>query len=161
MVFDGLVHYLDIPRTRQYDAGTVRCVAKNSLGQSESVATLNLRLRQDYRSGLSKVPGGIETGLDDSFDVDIEERLRVRSQHRQRESVDDRARRPSTDRLHPLHSKALDRMSWKQTEEKVGEPPNFTKPLAPLKAKGSLDFVFDTESTLPIDFREFESVRQC
>jgi hypothetical protein len=91
-VFDGLVHYLDIPRTRQYDAGIVRCVAKNSLGQTESVATLDLRLRQDYRTGLSKVPGGIETGVDDSFDVDIEERLKLRSQLRQRGS--------STLRLH-------------------------------------------------------------
>jgi len=86
LVFDGLVHYLDIPKTRQYDAGIVRCIAKNSLGQTESVATLNLRFRQDYRSILSKVPGGIDTGLDDSFDVDIEERLRLRSQLRQRES---------------------------------------------------------------------------
>jgi hypothetical protein len=82
-VFDGLVHYLDIPRTRQYDAGIVRCVAKNSLGQSESVAMLNLKFRLNYREGLSKVPGGIETGLDDSFDVDVEERLRLRSQLKQ------------------------------------------------------------------------------
>lgn len=151
-MFDGLVHYLDIPRTRQYDAGTIRCVAKNSLGQTESVATLDLRLRQDYRTGLSKVPGGIETGLDDSFDIDIEERLKLRSQLRQRGSgalrscislnvyfhflVDDRARRPSTDKLYPLQSKAQDRVTWRQTEEKVGDAPNFTKPLLPLKAKG-------------------------
>jgi hypothetical protein len=47
---------------------------------------LNLKFRTDYRSALSHVPGGIETGLDDSFDVDIEERLRLRSQVRQRES---------------------------------------------------------------------------
>jgi hypothetical protein len=80
------VHYLDIPRSRQYDAGTIRCVAKNSLGQAESVAVLNLKLRQDYRSGLSKAPGGVDTGVDDSFDVDIEERLRLRSQLRQRGS---------------------------------------------------------------------------
>lgn len=86
LVFDGLVHYLDIPRTRQYDAGIVRCVAKNSLGQTESVASLNLKFRQDYRSALSKAPGGVETGLEDSFDVDIEERLRLRTQLRQRES---------------------------------------------------------------------------
>lgn len=86
LVFDGLVHYLDIPRTRQYDAGVVRCIAKNSLGQTESVATLNLNFKLDYRSGLSKTPGGVETGLDDSFDVDIEERLKLRSQLRQRES---------------------------------------------------------------------------
>ena len=32
------------------------------------------------------IKGGIDTGLDDSFDVDIEERLRLRSQLRQRES---------------------------------------------------------------------------
>jgi len=86
LVYDGLVHSLDIPHTRQYDAGTVRCTAKNALGQVESVATLNLRLRQDYRSVLSKTPGGVETGIDDSFDVDIEERLRLRAQLRQRES---------------------------------------------------------------------------
>jgi hypothetical protein len=86
LVFDGLVHYLDIPKTRQYDAGIVRCIAKNSLGQTESVAALNLRFRLDYRSALSKASGSVETGLDDSFDVDIEERLRLRSQLRQRES---------------------------------------------------------------------------
>jgi hypothetical protein len=45
-----------------------------------------LRFRVDYRSALSKVPGSIDTGLDDSFDVDIEERLKLRSQLRQRES---------------------------------------------------------------------------
>ena len=63
----------------------MRCVAKNSLGQTESVATLNLRFRQDYRSGLSKVPGGIETGLEETLDMDIEERLRIRSQNRSRD----------------------------------------------------------------------------
>lgn len=47
---------------------------------------LNLKFRQDYRSVLSKTPGGVDTGVDDSFDVDIEERLRVRSQQRQRGS---------------------------------------------------------------------------
>jgi len=53
--------------------------------------------------------------------------------------VDDRTRRPSTDKpLHPLHSKAIDRLSWRQTVEKVGDAPNFTKPLLPLKAKGRL-----------------------
>ncbi|CAF1673059.1 unnamed protein product, partial [Adineta ricciae] len=98
LVFDGLVHYLDIPKTRQYDAGIVRCIAKNSLGQSESVANLNLKFRQDYRSVLSKTPGGVDTGVDDSFDVDIEERLRVRSQQRQEGLTDDRTRRPSTDK---------------------------------------------------------------
>ena len=86
LVYDGLVHYLDIPRTRQYDAGVIRCLAKNSLGQTESIATLNLKFRDDYRSHLSKVPGGVETGLDDSFDVDIEERLRLKAQIRERES---------------------------------------------------------------------------
>ena len=53
-------------------------------------------------------------------------------------SGDDRARRPSTDRLYPLHSKSQERMTWRQTEEKVGDAPNFTKSLLPLKAKGSL-----------------------
>ena len=53
--------------------------------------------------------------------------------------ADDRARRPSTERLsHSLHSKVTDRASWRQTVEKVGDPPNFTKPLLPLKAKGNI-----------------------
>ncbi len=48
-----------------------------------------------------------------------------------------RARRPSVDKpIHPLHSKAIDRMSWRQTVEKTGEAPSFTKPLLPLKANG-------------------------
>ncbi|CAF1320227.1 unnamed protein product [Adineta steineri] len=149
LVFDGLVHYLDIPRTRQYDAGVIRCVAKNTFGQSESVAILNIKFRQDYRSGLSKTPGGIETGLDDSFDVDIEERLRTRAQARQRESVDDRTYRPLTDKpIHPLHSKAnAEKMSWRQTVEKVGDAPNFTKSLLPLKAKEGSKVVVGVEFT--------------
>ncbi|CAF3405101.1 unnamed protein product [Rotaria sp. Silwood1] len=147
LVFDGLVHYLDIPRTRQYDAGIVCCTAKNALGQSESVAILTLRPRLDYRSGLSKTPGGIETGLDDSFDVDIEERLRLRSQLRQRESVDERLRRPSSDKLYPLHSKATDRMAWRQTVEKAGDAPNFTRSLLPLKAKEGSKVVVSVEFT--------------
>ncbi|CAF4167212.1 unnamed protein product, partial [Rotaria sp. Silwood2] len=147
LVYDGLVHYLDIPRTRQYDAGTVCCIAKNALGQTESVATLTLRPRLDYRSALSKTPGGIETGLDDSFDVDIEERLRLRSQLRQRESVDERVRRPSSDKLYPLHSKAADRMAWRQTVEKAGEAPNFTRSLLPLKAKEGSKVVVSVEFT--------------
>ncbi|CAM2700506.1 unnamed protein product [Rotaria socialis] len=148
LIYDGLVHYLDIPKTRQYDAGTVCCTAKNSLGQAESVATLNLRFRQDYRSALSKTPGGIDTGLEDSFDLDIEERLRVRSQVRQKESADDRMRRPSADKLlHPLHSKAADRMAWRQTVEKTGDAPNFTKPLLPLKVKEGSKVVVSVEFT--------------
>jgi hypothetical protein len=51
--------------------------------------------------------------------------------------ADERVRRPSTDKsIHPLHSKVIDRMSWRQTVEKAGDAPNFTKPLLPLKVKG-------------------------
>jgi hypothetical protein len=32
-------------------------------------------------------------------------------------------------------------MSWRQTVEKAGDAPNFTKPLLPLKAKGLFIFV--------------------
>ena len=77
---------MDIPRTRQYDAGTIRCIAKNSLGQAESVGTLNLKLRQDYRSVLSKASGVVDTAFEDAYDIDIEERLRQRSQFRQKEA---------------------------------------------------------------------------
>ncbi len=51
--------------------------------------------------------------------------------------ADERARRPSVEKLiHPLHSKSIDRMAWRQTVEKAGDAPNFTKPLLPLKAQG-------------------------
>lgn len=51
--------------------------------------------------------------------------------------MDDRQRRPSTDRaIHPLHGKLSDRMGWRQTVEKLGDAPNFTRSLLPLKAKG-------------------------
>ncbi len=57
--------------------------------------------------------------------------------------VDDRVRRPSIEKtLHPLHSKVIDRLSWRQTVEKAGDAPNFTKPLLPLKAKGLFSSVF-------------------
>jgi len=63
-------------------------------------------------------------------------------------TVDERTRLIATDKpIHPLHSKAIDRMSWRQTVEKTGDAPSFTKPLLPLKAKGlifSLRFFINT-----------------
>lgn len=54
--YDG-IHLLEIPKTRQYDNGTVEIYAKNAFGEAFSTATLEVRPRNaDYRAILKHSP---------------------------------------------------------------------------------------------------------
>ena len=54
--YDGMIHTLDIPKARDYDAGTVRVVAKNPLGEAECSTLLTVREKADWRSLLKQAP---------------------------------------------------------------------------------------------------------
>lgn len=54
--FDGM-YRLDIPRTRQYDAGKVEVIARNSLGEARCSTTLDVKPKHDdYRAVLKNSP---------------------------------------------------------------------------------------------------------
>ena len=52
MSYDGLMNILEMRKTRKYDTGTVRVVAKNSVGEVENTTTLTVNPLEDLRSGL-------------------------------------------------------------------------------------------------------------
>ncbi|GFS02464.1 titin, partial [Elysia marginata] len=58
VTYDGMMHYLEIPRCREYDAGQVRVIAKNRLGEEEYSTTLNVVPKDDWRSKLKQAPKG-------------------------------------------------------------------------------------------------------
>jgi len=56
LVYDGMIHILEIPKVRDYDSGTIRVVAKNPLGEAECTTTLVVIPREDWRSRLKQAP---------------------------------------------------------------------------------------------------------
>ena len=54
--YDGMMHYLEIPKCREYDAGVVRVVAKNPLGEAECTTQLTVIPQDDWRSRLKQAP---------------------------------------------------------------------------------------------------------
>lgn len=56
--FDGMIHYLDIPKTQKHDEGTVRCYAKNIHGEVETSALLKVNAKTDFRSMLKNAKTG-------------------------------------------------------------------------------------------------------
>ena len=56
LMYDGMIHHLEIPRCRQYDSGEVRVVAKNQIGEDESVTNLSVLPQDDWRAGLRRTP---------------------------------------------------------------------------------------------------------
>jgi len=51
------MYHLDIPKTRQYDTGTIEVIARSSVG--ESLATADLKIvprKDDYRNVLKNSP---------------------------------------------------------------------------------------------------------
>jgi hypothetical protein len=56
--FDGMIHYLDIPKTAKLDEGTVRCYAKNVHGEVETSCVLRVNPKADFRSMLKNVKTG-------------------------------------------------------------------------------------------------------
>lgn len=53
LTYDGMYH-LDIPKTRLYDAGEVRIIAKNLLGEDTASTTLSVVNRHDFGGTLKK-----------------------------------------------------------------------------------------------------------
>ena len=54
--FDGMIHYLDIPKANKAEHdGIVRCHVKNSLGEVETTCRLKVNPKLNYRSVLKVV----------------------------------------------------------------------------------------------------------
>lgn len=53
-----MMHYLEIPRLREYDAGQIRVVAKNPEGEAEASTSLSVLPKEDWRSKLRQAPKG-------------------------------------------------------------------------------------------------------
>ena len=58
VTYDGMMHYLEIPRARETDVGQVRIVARNCEGEAEVSTTLNVQPHDDWRSQLRQAPKG-------------------------------------------------------------------------------------------------------
>ncbi|XP_013393635.1 titin [Lingula anatina] len=54
--YDGMIHYLYIPKCREYNQGEVRCVARNTEGQVECSTTLKVKPQEDWRARLKRTP---------------------------------------------------------------------------------------------------------
>ena len=54
-----MIHYMDIRKAKYTDEGVIRCVARNSNGEAESVAQLKLHQKTDYRSVLVNAKTGL------------------------------------------------------------------------------------------------------
>ena len=54
-----MIHYLDIRKTKYNEEGVIRCVARNPLGEAESVAQLKINQKTDYRSVLVSAKTGL------------------------------------------------------------------------------------------------------
>lgn len=51
------MYHLDIPKTRQYDHGTVEVIARSSVGEARTETTLTVKQRSDdYRGVLKNSP---------------------------------------------------------------------------------------------------------
>ena len=59
LTYDGHMHYMEIPRCREYDAGQLRVVAKNSEGEEECTTKLTVLPKEDWRAKLKQAPKGI------------------------------------------------------------------------------------------------------
>ena len=58
VTYDGMMHYLEIPKTRETDVGAVRIVARNSEGEAEVSTSLAVQPHDDWRSQLRQAPKG-------------------------------------------------------------------------------------------------------
>ena len=54
-----MMHYLEIPKTRETDLGQVRIVARNSEGEAEVSTSLSVQPHDDWRSQLRQAPKGM------------------------------------------------------------------------------------------------------
>ena len=58
ITYDGMMHYLEIPRARETDVGQVRVVARNTEGEAEVSSHLKVIPHDDWRSQLRQAPKG-------------------------------------------------------------------------------------------------------
>ena len=58
ITYDGMMHYLEIPRARETDVGQVRIVARNTEGEAEVSTSLSVQPHDDWRSQLRQAPKG-------------------------------------------------------------------------------------------------------
>jgi hypothetical protein len=56
--YDGMIHYMTILKVREYEAGRIRVVTKNSEGEAEASTTLSVVPKDDWRSKLRQAPKG-------------------------------------------------------------------------------------------------------
>ncbi|XP_060064415.1 titin-like, partial [Ylistrum balloti] len=68
--YDGMIHHLEIPRVREYDAGQIRVVAKNTEGEAEASTTLHVMPKEDWRSHLRQAPKG-------ELEIELERRRKI------------------------------------------------------------------------------------
>ena len=54
--YDGMMHYLELSRCREYDSGEVRIVARNPAGEVECLSSVKVFPREDWRARLRRVP---------------------------------------------------------------------------------------------------------
>ncbi|XP_074662091.1 titin-like isoform X2 [Tubulanus polymorphus] len=54
--YDGMMHYLEIPKCREYDAGQIRVTAKNKSGEAFASTDLEVQSKEDWRSRLKRTP---------------------------------------------------------------------------------------------------------
>lgn len=57
--YDGMMHYMTILKTREYETGQVRVVTKNSEGEAEAYTNLTVVPKDDWRSKLRQAPKGM------------------------------------------------------------------------------------------------------
>jgi hypothetical protein len=53
-----MIHYLDIRKAKCTDEGLLRCIARNSKGEVESIAKFKVNPKADYRSVLINAKTG-------------------------------------------------------------------------------------------------------
>ena len=56
--YDGLMNVLEMRKTRRYDSGTVRVLAKNTHGEVDCSTTLTVTPLEDLRAGLRHTSKG-------------------------------------------------------------------------------------------------------
>lgn len=54
-----MMHHMEIPKCREYDAGQVRVIAKNSEGEEECSTSLVVMPKEDWRAKLKQAPKGL------------------------------------------------------------------------------------------------------
>lgn len=55
-----MIHYMDVRKAKPIDEGVIRCVAKNTMGEVESVAKLKVIKKTDFRSILVNPKTGMK-----------------------------------------------------------------------------------------------------